>query len=63
MIGDLMAQLMMGDADDRRAASLLADGEAMLRGALSAIRELEDSGYQEMADALTDHLLEALRPI
>lgn len=55
-----MSALMMGDQDDQRAASLLAQGEAFAKAALSSIAELADSGYEDEANSLMAWISDAL---
>lgn len=60
---DELAKLMAGDEDDRRAAGLLIQAESFARGAISALIELADSGYEDAAGRLAQAAEGHLRAI
>lgn len=58
-----MSALMAGDEDDIRAAGIMASAESFARGAMIAIEELAESGYEDEANSLMAWLSDALRAI
>jgi hypothetical protein len=58
-----MSALMAGDEDDIRAAGLMAQAESFARGAMIAIEELAEGGYEDEANSLMAWLSDALEEL